>query len=149
VSGLGYLFSVGQLRGRGRVQAADLVRLTTSIALPIVAVLAQARPEVPSWAVIALMAFELAHGGLDNLLAHLHADDSAARWGLRLVAEIALLATAWQAPTLVLARGAAVAAFAVATLGLVVAFVQKRRYYLADMPARPTPGTAAKPAAAL
>jgi CDP-diacylglycerol--glycerol-3-phosphate 3-phosphatidyltransferase len=149
VSGLGYLFSVGQLRGRGRVQAADLVRLTTSIALPIVAVLAQARADVPSWAVIALMAFELAHGGLDNLLAHLHADDTAARWGLRLGAEIALLAVAWMAPSAAVASGCAVAAFAVATLGLVVAFVQKRRYYLADTPARPSPasaGTPAKPA---
>jgi cardiolipin synthase len=149
VSGLGYLYSVGQLRGRGRVQAADLVRLTTSIALPVVAVLAQARAQVPSWAVIALMAFELAHGGLDNLLAHLRADDSAARWGLRLVAEIALLATAWLVPSATVARSAAVGAFAVATLGLVVAFVQKRRYYLADAPARPAAVPAAKPAAAL
>jgi CDP-diacylglycerol--glycerol-3-phosphate 3-phosphatidyltransferase len=149
VSGLGYLLSVGQLRGRGRVTASDLVRLTTSVALPIVAVLAQARTEVPSWAVIALMAFELAHGGLDNLLAHHHADDSAARWGVRLLAEIALLGGAWLAPSVTVARGCAVAAFAVSTLGLIVAFVQKRRYYLDDVPARPAAAPAAKPVAAV
>jgi len=142
VSGLGYLFGVGQLRGRGRVQAGELVRLVTSVALPVVAVLAQGRPYSPSWAVITLMAFELAHGGLDNLLAHHRADDSAARWGLRVGGETLLLAAACVVPSVAVARGCVVAAAALATVGLVVAFVQKRRYYL-DSPAPSLPAKAA------
>jgi hypothetical protein len=149
VSGLGYLFSVGELRGRGRVQPGEIVRLLTSIALPAVAVLAQSRPDAPSWALICLVAFELAHGGLDNLLAHHHADDSATRWGARVGAEIALLVAVYLAPTTVAARGYDLAALVVATIGLVVAFVQKRRFYLDEAPARPAKAAAPKPAAAV
>jgi cardiolipin synthase (CMP-forming) len=133
-SGLGYLLSVGQLRGRGRVTAGELVRLTTSIALPALAVLAQSRADSPSWAIIALVAFEMAHGGLDNLLNHHHAEASATSWGLRTVGECALLALAWRAPSTPIALGACLAALAVGTVGLVAVFVQKRRYYL-DSPA--------------
>jgi cardiolipin synthase (CMP-forming) len=148
-SGLGYLFSVGQLRGRGRVTAGEIVRLLTSIALPSVAVAAQARPDSPSWAIIALVAFEMAHGGLDNLLAHHRVEDGAVRWGARLIAEILLLGAAWLVPSTTLSRSFIGAALAVATVGLVVAFVQKRRYYLEDKPRAVTATPATKPAAVL
>jgi CDP-diacylglycerol--glycerol-3-phosphate 3-phosphatidyltransferase len=128
-SGLGYLFSVGKLKGRGVVTAGDIVRLTTSVAMPIVAVWAQTTGRAPSWAIIALVSIELAHGGLDNLLAHHKAEASAVSWGVRLVAECALLFAVTQ-----LAHDAAtmvtVAALAVGAVGIVTAFVQKRRYYL-------------------
>ena len=147
VSGLGYLVSVGNLRGRGAIDASDLVRLTTSIALPIVAVLAQARADSPSWMLILIMAFELAHGGLDNLLSHHHAEDSAAKWGLRVGGEIVLLAAAWLAPTTFVSRSCDAAAVAVATIGLVVAFVNKRRWYLDEKPAKIAIANPAKSAA--
>jgi hypothetical protein len=99
--------------------------------------------------VITLVAFELAHGGLDNLLAHHHADDSAWRWGLRVGGEALLLAAACVVPSPSLARGCVVTAAAIATIGLVVAFVQKRRFYLVDKPMRPAKAAAPKPAAAL
>ena len=76
-SGLGYLFGVGKLKGRGRVVPGEIVRLVTSIVLPIVAIGAQSRADSRSWAIIALVSFELAHGGLDNLLAHHRAEDGA------------------------------------------------------------------------
>jgi cardiolipin synthase len=134
-SGLGYLFGVGQLRGRGRMTAGEIVRLVTSIALPIVAIGAQSRADSPSWAIIALVAFELAHGGLDNLLAHHRAEDGAIRWGARTVGECLLLGGAWLLPSTALSRSFVFAALGVATVGLILAFVQKRRYYL-DEPAR-------------
>ena len=133
-SGLGYLFGVGKLKGRGRVSAGELVRLVTSIVLPCVAVGAQSRGDSPSWALIALVAFELAHGGLDNLLAHHRAEDGALRWGARLVSECGLLLAAWLLPSTAQSRGCAFAALGVAAVGLVVAFVQKRRYYLDEQP---------------
>jgi CDP-diacylglycerol--glycerol-3-phosphate 3-phosphatidyltransferase len=133
-SGLGYLLSVGKLRGRGRVSAGEVVRLTTSIALPALAVLAQSRADSPSWAIIALVAFEMAHGGLDNLLSHHHAEASAMSWGLRTGTEGAFYLLAWLAPSSNMAYGACLGALVVGTTGLVFAFVQKRRYYL-DTPA--------------
>ncbi len=146
-SGLGYLFGVKQLAGRGRVTAGEIVRLVTSIVLPCVAVGAQSRPDSPSWALIALVSFELAHGGLDNLLAHHRAEDGALRWGARLVSECVLLVAAWAVPSTALSRSFAFAALLVAAVGLVVAFVQKRRFYLEDKPRTVAP--AAKPAAVL
>jgi CDP-diacylglycerol--glycerol-3-phosphate 3-phosphatidyltransferase len=146
-SGLGYLFGVKQLKGRGRVTAGDIVRLTTSIALPCVAVGAQSRPDSPSWAIIALVSFELAHGGLDNLLAHHRAEDGALRWGTRLISEIGLLVAAWVVPSTTLSRSFAFAALGVSAVGLVLAFVQKRRYYLEDKPRSVSAST--KPAAVL
>jgi cardiolipin synthase len=144
-SGLGYLFSVGQLRGRGRVTMGELVRLVTSIALPVLAVLAQSRADSPSWAIIALVAFELAHGGLDNLLSHHRAEAGATAWGLRTGAECGLLLWACLTPSSMIAYAAGVAALVVGALGLVVAFVQKRRYYL-DPPALSPAAPAAKAA---
>jgi CDP-diacylglycerol--glycerol-3-phosphate 3-phosphatidyltransferase len=146
-SGLGYLFSVGKLKGRGRVTAADLVRLTTALALPIVAVGAQSRPDSPSWAIISLVAFEMAHGGLDNLLAHHRAEDGALRWGTRLVSECLLLLGAWLVPSSTMSHSLAFAALGVSTVGLVVAFVQKRRWYLDEKPRAAT--APAKTAAAV
>jgi hypothetical protein len=147
-SGLGYLFGVGKLKGRGRVAAGEIVRLVTSIVLPCVAVGAQSRVDSPSWAIIALVAFELAHGGLDNLLAHHRAEDGAIRWGARLVSECGLLIAAWLVPSTTLSHSFAFAALGVSAVGLVVAFVQKRRFYLEDKPrAVATPAT--KPAAVL
>jgi cardiolipin synthase len=133
-SGLGYLFGVGKLKGRGRVTAGEIVRLVTSIVLPCVAVGAQSRADSPSWAIIALVSFELAHGGLDNLLAHHRAEDGAIRWGARLVSECGLLLAAWLVPSTALSHSLAFAALGVSAVGLVLAFVQKRRYYLEDKP---------------
>ena len=107
----------------------------TSIVLPCVAVGAQSRADSPSWAIIALVAFELAHGGLDNLLAHHRAEDGALRWGARVVAECGLLIAAWLvAVDDAVAHASPSPRSASAAVGLVIAFVQKRRYYLEDKP---------------
>jgi CDP-diacylglycerol--glycerol-3-phosphate 3-phosphatidyltransferase len=126
-SGFGYIVQVARLLGRGS-SLSDYVRLATAVALPVAAMWLQARGVAPSWALIALVSLEMAHGGLDNLLAHHHAEATAASWGLRLVAEIALFVAAVLWPAW--AWPLTVAALAVGTVGLVTAFVQKRRYYL-------------------
>jgi hypothetical protein len=129
-SGLGYFASIGRLRGRGAATAGDLVRLLTSIALPLLAIALLRLGRPPVWALVALLALELAHGGLDNLLAHHKAEWGALGWGLRLFSECALLGWAIVVP------GAAAAgtygALTAATVGIAVAFAQKRRYYLDD-----------------
>jgi cardiolipin synthase len=147
-SGLGYLFSVGKLRGRGRVAAGEIVRLITSIVLPCVAIGVQSRFDSPSWAIIALVSIELAHGGLDNLLAHHRAEDGAIRWGARLVSECLLLGLAWWIPSTTLSRTFCFAALFVSAVGLVIAFVQKRRYYLDEKP-RAVAAASTNPAAVL
>ncbi|MGZ3407835.1 MAG: hypothetical protein ACXVAN_15395, partial [Polyangia bacterium] len=147
-SGLGYLLGVGKLKGRGRVTGGEIVRLVTSIVLPCVAVGAQSRADSPSWAIIALVSFELAHGGLDNLLAHHRAEDGAVRWGARLVSECGLLLAAWLVPSTTLSHSFAFAALGVSAVGLVLAFAQKRRYYLEEKP-RAAVAAATNPAAVL
>jgi CDP-diacylglycerol--glycerol-3-phosphate 3-phosphatidyltransferase len=126
-SGLGYIVQVTRLLGRGS-NASDWVRLLTSVLLPGVAIWLMAMGRAPSWVLVTLVSLEMAHGGLDNLLAHHHVEATAASWGLRLTAEIGLLGAAvvWAGP----AWQVTLAALVVATVGLVTAFVQKRRYYL-------------------
>jgi phosphatidylglycerophosphate synthase len=145
VSGLGYLLEVGRLRGRGAMAASDLVRLVTSVALPILAVAARAQGSAPYWAVTALLSIELAHGGLDNLLAHHQAEAGALEWGARLVGECLLLVYAIGRPLGVTSAMAQTACAVAALAGLVslcAAFVAKRRYYL-EGPAKPRAGVPA------
>jgi CDP-diacylglycerol--glycerol-3-phosphate 3-phosphatidyltransferase len=141
-SGLGYILQVTRLLGRGS-SASDYLRLATSIVLPVVTIALFARGHAPSWALIALLSLEMAHGGLDNLLAHSHAEQTATSWGLRLGIECALLAGGLWLPAL--AWRFTIAALVVGTVGLVAAFVQKRRYYLAgnDTKVSPIPGAPA------
>jgi cardiolipin synthase len=129
-SGLGYLTEVGRLRGRGTITLGEVIRLVTCIALPCLVVMAEARDVGAKWAVIGLVCVELAHGGLDNLLAHHHAEAGAFNWGSRVICECVLLAVALYLGPGSAASSLILAAFGFGLLGLMVAFVQKRRYYL-------------------
>lgn len=142
-TGLEYLFGVGQLRGKGRVHANEVVRLVTAAALPFIAVAAQTANLAPKWSLIALVSIELAHGGLDNLLAHHRAHQGAIGWGVRTGAECALIGYSLVATTAAAAAWDAVAACAIGAIGLTIAFVQKRSYYL-ETPTQKTPKTAAQ-----
>ena len=136
-SGVGYLLSVGKLRGRGAVTAGELMRLVAALALPILIVVMQRENLGATWALIALASLELAHGGLDNLLAHHHAEAGFAAWSLRVVGELALLGYAIWSQAPFVARLASLGAFAIGAVGLTLAFVQKRRYYLDPPAAKP------------
>ena len=108
-------------------------------ALPFIAVAAQTTNLAPKWCIITLVSLELAHGGLDNLLAHHHTEAGFAAWGARVVGELALLGYAWWSGAQLAARWACLGAFAVGAVGLTLAFVQKRRYYLDPPAAKPKP----------
>jgi CDP-diacylglycerol--glycerol-3-phosphate 3-phosphatidyltransferase len=146
-SAFGYLLSVGQLRGRGAITAAELIRLGASVVLPCVAVAAQASLALPVWPITTLVSIELAHGGLDNLLAHHKAEMGALGWGARLGLECGLIGYSLFAlkHNLPYASGATVVACAIGAVALAVAFIQKRRYYL-DSPAPPSLPKAVAPA---
>jgi CDP-diacylglycerol--glycerol-3-phosphate 3-phosphatidyltransferase len=141
-TGLEYLFGIRSLAGKGRISASDIVRLMTAFALPFVAVAAQTVNLAPKWCIIALVSIELAHGGLDNLLAHHRAHQGAAGWGVRLGAECALLGYSLVATSATAAWWNAVAAFAVGAIGLTIAFVQKRSFYLDSPSVKPAPQAA-------
>jgi cardiolipin synthase (CMP-forming) len=141
-SGLGYLSGLGTLRGKGRIGIGEVVRLVSSVTLPLIAVAAQKTGIAPKWAIIALVSIELAHGGLDNLLAHHHAEAGAFAWGSRLMVECALLGYSLVAISVDWARYDAMAACVVGTVALGVAFWQKKRYYLDTIEKKPLPSSA-------
>jgi hypothetical protein len=147
-TGLEYLFGIRALAGRGRIGASDIVRLMTAFALPFIAVAAQTVNLTPKLCIIALVSIELAHGGLDNLLAHHRAHQGALGWGVRLGAECGLLGYSLVATSAAAAWWDALAALAVGAIGLTIAFVQKRSFYL-DSPSVKPAVAASKPAAQL
>jgi cardiolipin synthase (CMP-forming) len=127
-SGIGYLTGVGQLRGKGRIELREIVRLITAITIPIFTVLVESSGHGLPAATIPLLSCELAHGGLDNLLASQRAEARALDWGSRTLAITALLVVAWQVPRL--GPIAAAVASVIAALGAAIAFSRKRRFYL-------------------
>jgi len=128
-SGLDYLALGARELLRSRdFHAFDAVRLAGALALPVLAVLALVYARAPAWALITLVAVELAVGGLDNLLAHHGAAARPLEWGARTLGAAALLGAALALPAR--ADLFAVAAAAVSVAGTAVAFVRGRRYYL-------------------
>jgi CDP-diacylglycerol--glycerol-3-phosphate 3-phosphatidyltransferase len=131
VSGLDYLVIAAREFGRERtLRAFDVVRLAGAAALPVLAALSMSIAHPRPWLVIAIIAIELAHGGLDNLLAHHGAAAPAWEWGARVFPVSLLLAGSVVLP------GAAdlwaAAALAVSLGGTAVTFWRKRRYYLEE-----------------
>jgi CDP-diacylglycerol--glycerol-3-phosphate 3-phosphatidyltransferase len=129
ISGIDYI--VGgwkQLRGRGDFTRADGVRLLGSLTLPILLFAVLVYTDAPRWTVFAILSFELAVGGLDNLLSHHKAATLALAWGGRVLGVSLLLGGALalpeQAPPL------AVVACAVSVIGCVAEFVRGRGYYI-------------------
>jgi hypothetical protein len=106
----------------------DLSRVLPAAALPLLGMFALTHGQAPAWAIIAVLAIEFAHGGLDNLLAH---HDAAAPWwvwGGRLAIIIGALAL-----TLVLPEHATLLgsiAVAVSLAGTVTTFWSRRRFYI-------------------
>jgi CDP-diacylglycerol--glycerol-3-phosphate 3-phosphatidyltransferase len=137
VSGLGYLTGIGTLRAKGRVIGGEVTRLVTSVALPALAVWAQRADVAPKWAIFTIVSVELAHGGLDNLLAHHRVVAGGWSWGGRVLTECAMLALAAfplpfvsSATAAFVAKSAAIAGAATSIIGAAFAFWQKREYYL-------------------
>ncbi|HET9624403.1 MAG TPA: CDP-alcohol phosphatidyltransferase family protein [Kofleriaceae bacterium] len=129
ISGIDYLI-VGwkQLRGRGDFAAADAVRLIGALALPILAFRVLVEPTTPAWPIFAILAFELAVGGLDNLMSHHKRATQALAWGGRVLGTCALLAAALAAPAY--AAPLSILAAAVSVIGVSAEFWRGRDYFL-------------------
>ncbi len=129
----------------GETRAFDRVRLAGAAVVPVLAIAALPHVGRSAWAVVALVAIEIAHHGLDNLLAHDGAADGAAAWGGRMLAEALLLGAALlvpaHAPVLVVAAAVVAATLAAAS------FVSHRAHYLGDAtaPSRPAAAPPAEP----
>jgi phosphatidylglycerophosphate synthase len=127
-SGLGYLTGIGQLRGRGRIEIREIVRIVTAVTIPVFTVLVEQSGHGLPVATILLLSCELAHGGLDNLLAAEKAEARALEWGGRTLLITVLLAISWWVPDA--GPFAAAGAAFLALVGAIAAFSRKRRFYL-------------------
>jgi cardiolipin synthase len=110
--------------------ALDVVRVVGAVTIPLLAAWCLAELPVMVWALISLVCVEMAHGGLDNLLAHHDASAPAWSWAVRTLGASAFLGLA-----LLLPRWAdwfVLAALAVVLAATVVAFWRNRRFYLEE-----------------
>jgi CDP-diacylglycerol--glycerol-3-phosphate 3-phosphatidyltransferase len=129
VSGLDYLVGgLPRLRAADGFGRADAVRLTTAGAMPLVALAVLVMTPAPAAAVLALFAFELALGGLDNLLSTHRRAPAPLAWAIRTFGALLLLGTAvaWPAYGEPLVATAA----ALSGIGAAVEFWRGRDVYL-------------------
>ena len=127
-SGLGYFTSAGKLRGKGTLSLGELIRIVTAVTIPAGIVLVEHTGHRLPLGTILVLSCELAHGGLDNLLASASAESATLEWGSRTIGITGLLAWAYLQPEqAVLATGLA---GLVAAVGVALAFAQKRRFYM-------------------
>ncbi|HET7502170.1 MAG TPA: CDP-alcohol phosphatidyltransferase family protein [Kofleriaceae bacterium] len=128
ISGVDYLV-VGwkQLRGRGDFSRADFVRLVGALALPMLLYKELVGPG-PAWPIFAILAFELAVGGLDNLMSHHRRATKALAWGGRVLGVCALIGAAIRWPDY--AAPLSILAAVVSAVGVSAEFWRGRDYFL-------------------
>jgi len=130
VSGLDYLVGgLPRLRAAGGFGRADAVRVVAAAAMPVLALLLVTETSAPAWAVLALLAFELAVGGLDNMLSLHGVAAPALPWGVRALGAAALLGVGLALPRQ--APIAAMSAAVVSGIGAAAEFWRGRHVYLA------------------
>lgn len=129
VSGIDYIV-VGwkQLRGRGDFALADGVRLIGALVLPALLFAVLVRTNAPPWPIFGILAFELAVGGLDNLLSHHKVATKALAWGGRVLSTSALLGAALLLPEY--ATWFSIVALAVSVFGVSAEFYRGRDFFL-------------------
>ncbi|HLL21825.1 MAG TPA: hypothetical protein VK427_06830, partial [Kofleriaceae bacterium] len=95
VSGLDYIV-VGwpRLRAKKDFNRADFVRLVGAVTVPCTLFAVLVETPAPSWPLFAILALELACGGLDNLLSHHKMATRSLAWGSRVLGISALLGAA-------------------------------------------------------
>ena len=129
ISGIDYI--VGgwkQLRGRGDFSRADAVRLIGALALPALLFAVLVETPAPPWPVLTILAFELAVGGLDNLLSHHKKATKALAWGGRVLGVSALLGAALLLPAY--ATPLSIVAAVVSAIGVSAEFWRGRDYFM-------------------
>jgi CDP-diacylglycerol--glycerol-3-phosphate 3-phosphatidyltransferase len=129
ISGLDYIIGgLPKLRAAGDFRRADAVRILGSLTLPMLVFAVLVYTDAPRWCIFTIMAFELAVGGLDNLLSHHKAATLALAWGGRVLGISILLGGA----LLMKDQAAAltIVATAVSVFGVTAEFVRGRAYYI-------------------
>jgi phosphatidylglycerophosphate synthase len=129
ISGIDYIV-VGwkQLRGRGDFTRADAVRLLGALVLPALLFSVLVTTGAPPWPIFTILAFELAVGGLDNLLSHHKKATKALAWGGRVLGVSALLGAALLLPAY--ATWFSIVAAAVSVVGVTAEFWRGRDYFM-------------------
>jgi len=129
ISGLDYI-AVGwkQLRGRADFRRADTVRLIGALSVPILAYAVLEYTDAPRWTIFTILAFELAVGGLDNLLSHHKVATKALAWGGRVLGVSVMLAGALILPAL--AVPFSIVAAAGSAGGVIAEFIRGKPYYV-------------------
>jgi CDP-diacylglycerol--glycerol-3-phosphate 3-phosphatidyltransferase len=132
ISGLDYII-VGwpKLRGHGDFNRSDGVRLLGGLLLPLLLFAVLVCTAAPRWTVFAILAFELAVGGLDNLLSHHKVATLALAWGGRVLGVSLLLTGALLFQDI--ATPLAVLAAAISVVGVSAEFYRGRSYYLREL----------------
>ncbi|MEJ7600030.1 MAG: CDP-alcohol phosphatidyltransferase family protein [Kofleriaceae bacterium] len=129
ISGIDYIVSGWKhLRGRGDFTKADAVRLVGALVLPSLLFSVLVMTPAPAWPVFAILALELAVGGLDNLLSHHKKATKALAWGGRVLSVSALLGAALLLPDY--STELAGVAAAVSLFGVAAEFWRGRDYFL-------------------
>jgi cardiolipin synthase (CMP-forming) len=128
-SGLDYI-AVGwkQLRGRGDFARADGVRILGALALPALLFAVLVETPAPPWPIFAILALELAVGGLDNLLSHHKVATKALAWGSRVLGTSALLGAALVLPEY--STPLTIVAAVVSVIGVSAEFWRGRDFFL-------------------
>ena len=129
ISGIDYIV-IGwkQLRGRGDFSLADGVRLLGALAVPILVFSVLVHTDAPRWTIFTILAFELAVGGLDNLLSHHKVATLALAWGSRVLGVSMLLGAALLLPDY--ATLFSIVAAVVSVFGVTAEFIRGRDYYV-------------------
>lgn len=129
ISGFDYI-AVGwkQLRGRADFRLADTVRLIGALSVPILAYAVLEYTEAPRWTIFTILAFELAVGGLDNLLSHHKVATKALAWGGRVLGVSTMLGAALLLPDF--AVPLSIVAAAGSAGGVIAEFVRGKPYYV-------------------
>jgi len=129
ISGLDYI-ALGwrELRGRGDFSRADAVRLIGGLSLPILLFSLLHYTDAPRWTIFTILAFELAVGGLDNLLSHHKVATKALAWGGRVLGVSILLGGALAVPWL--AAPLSVVAAGISVGGVIAEFARGKPFYV-------------------
>jgi cardiolipin synthase len=129
VSGLDYIWQGWpKLRAKGDFNRSDFVRLLGAVTIPTTLFACLVKTPTPSWPLFAILALELAVGGLDNLMSHHKKATRSLAWGSRVLGVSILLGAA------LLLKDYAVyftiAAAAVSFIGVAAEFYRGRDYFL-------------------
>lgn len=129
VSGIDYVV-IGwpKLRARGDFRRADAVRLLGAVAMPVLLFAVLVLTPLAPWPILAILSFELAAGGLDNLMSHHKKATLALAWGSRVLGVSVLLGAALVLPAQ--ATIFASVAVAVSLVGVAAEFWRGRDYFL-------------------